>query len=249
MSGSEDLDALRPARIFDGGDLDCGSGLVLLIRENMSQVPPGEVLEMQSREATVADDLPPWCRMVGHDYLGALAGEGYRRYFIRKGTGEQAKAEEQALSDDKARARDYEWRLRVRATGSLKSTAYFRNFKLDVGQPASFEEKDANPSAVELLLAALGASLSGAYATECAREGLELDDVEITVKGRLNNVLAHLGLEDGDPSFARIELKCFASSLDDEAKLRAVWERTLARSPLACTLGKAVTLDVKFSIA
>ena len=30
-----DLDRIKPDRMFDGGDLDCGSGLALLLREHM----------------------------------------------------------------------------------------------------------------------------------------------------------------------------------------------------------------------
>ena len=61
--------------VFDGGDLDCGSGLILLIRENMIKTPLGGILEMRSREPTVAGDLPPWCRMAGHEYLGKEEGK------------------------------------------------------------------------------------------------------------------------------------------------------------------------------
>ena len=75
---------MSPDIIFDGGDLDCGSGLILLIRENMLQTPVDGILEMRSREPTVADDLPPWCRMVGHEYLGSLPAEGFVRYFVRR---------------------------------------------------------------------------------------------------------------------------------------------------------------------
>ena len=70
MPAPTDLAALCPDHVFDGGDLDCGSGLVLLIRESMQRVPPGGVLELRSREPSVRDDLPPWCRMVGHEFLG-----------------------------------------------------------------------------------------------------------------------------------------------------------------------------------
>ncbi len=184
-----------PDHMFDGGDLDCGSGLVLLIRENMLKTPIDGVLEMRSREATVADDLPPWCRMVGHDYLGNTPGDNCTRYFIRRGAAKAAE-EEKALAEDKKQAREYEWRLRIRATGHLKSTVYCRNFSWDSGQPASFEEKDVHPCGVEQLFGALGASLCSGYATECAKSGLEMDDIEITVRGKLNNVLAHLGLEE-----------------------------------------------------
>lgn len=236
-----------PAHVFDGGDLDCGSGLVLLIRENMLKTPVDGILEMRSREPTVADDLPPWCRMVGHEYLGSAPGEGCVRYFMRRGAA-KAQEEEQALNKDKHLAKNYEWRLRIRATGHLKSSVYCRNFSWDSGQPASFEEKDAHPCGVEQLLGALGASLCTGFATECAMSGLEMDDIEITVRGKLHNVLAHLGLEDGDPAISVIDVKCFASTMDDPAAVEAVWQRTVARSPLAATLAKAVTLNLKFSV-
>ena len=241
-----DLDQINADRIFDGGDLDCGSGLVLLLREHISQLPAGGVLEMRSREATVADDLPPWCRMTGHEYLGSVPAADCVRYFVRRG--QPTVDEGKALQNDKERARDYEWRVRARSTGHLKSTVYFRNFSVDVGQPASFQEKDEYPSAVEYLLAALAGSLSTAFATECAKDGLEVDDIEISIKGKLENVLAHLGIEQGDPSFRSIELKCFASTLGDAEKARAAWQRTFGRSPLAQTMIKAVQLESKLVI-
>ena len=249
----DELASLAVERVFDGGDLDCGSGLALIIREHMLTVAPGGVLEMVSREPTVADDLPPWCRLSGHEFLGGLTGDSGVRYFLRRGvktgTDETQQAERSALEQDKLKARQYEWRLRVRAGSGQTSTVYCRNFSWKLGQPASFEERDQNPSAVEGLLGALGAALATGYATECSRDGLEMDDIEITVKGRLNNILAHLGLEEGDPSFSSIEVRCFASTLDNEAKARQAWERTVVRSPLAATLAKAVQLTTTFVIA
>lgn len=248
-----ELQAIAPDVVFDGGDLDCGSGLVLMIRENMLKAPVGGVLEMQSSEPTVADDLPPWCRLAGHVYLGRLPGQNRVRYFVRRGEQQQAQsggaqAEENALADDKARAKAYVWRLRTRSTGHQQATVYCRNFSWQLGQSASFEEKDAHPSAVEAVLGALGGSLATVYATEAARAGLEVDDIELTVTGRLHNVLAHMGLEDGDPSFAEIEVKCYASTMDDEALARKAFETVVARSPIAATLAKAASLNVKFSV-
>ena len=248
---SPDLERIVPDNVFEGGDLDCGSGLILLIRESMLDVPVGGVLEMRSREPTVADDLPPWCRMVGHEYLGKHQGPGYVRYFVRKGevaTQGANVGEQQSLEKDKQQAREYEWRLRTRSTGHQRSTVYCRNFSWDLGQPASFEERDAHPSAIEALLGALGGALTTGYATESAREGLEMDDIEIAVRGRLANILAHLGLEEGDPSFSTIEVKCFASTMENEEKAREVWIRTVNRSPVAATLAKGVALNIKFMV-
>jgi hypothetical protein len=246
MSDPFDPAGLTPDHVFDGGDLDCGSGLILLIREHMLRVPEGGILEMRSHEPTVGDDLPPWCRMVGHEFLGALREGPLARYFVRRSG--NVKQEEQALAKDKERARDYEWRLRVRGTAPLKSTVYCRNFSFDIGQPASFEEKDKHPSAVEVLLGALGADLTTGFSNECARSGLVLDDVEITVKGRLGDVLAHIGIQEGDPSIRRVEVKCFASTTEDEGRVREAWERTVQRSPIASTLKKATEVDLKLAI-
>lgn len=247
MSEAGDLGAIKADHVFDGGDLDCGSGLILLIRESMLRVPEGGVLEMRSREPSVRDDLPPWCRIVGHEYLGALEDEAPTvRYFVRKGAG--ARAETRALAEDKEKAVSYEWRLRVRATGHQEVTAYCRNFSFRAGQPASFEEKDANPSALEWLLGSLGAALVAGFTSETSRAGLEMDDVELTVRGRLGNPLAHLGLGEGDPGLAGVDVKCFATTMADEAAVREAWERALHRSPVAVTLARATTLDVKLVI-
>lgn len=241
-----DLGNISPDVVFDGGDLDCGSGLILLIREHMLKTPIDGILEMRSREPTVADDLPPWCRMSGHEYLGKETGDGFTRYFVKRGTSE--KKEEESLKEDLDRAKKYEWRLRARSQGHLKSTVYSRNFSFEIGQPASFEEKDKYPCAVEYLFAALAGSLSTAFSTECAKDNLEVDDIEISLSGSLHNILAHMGLEEGDPSVAAIELKCFASTFDDEEKVRDAWERTVSRSPVAATLTKAVDLKIKLAL-
>jgi uncharacterized OsmC-like protein len=246
MDGKANLESIKPDHVFDGGNLDCGSGLILLIRENMLKVPEQGIFEMRSREPTVKNDLPPWCRMVGLEYLGCLEAEGFTRYFVRK-TGSAAQ-DARSLEQDKSRAKEYEWRARARSTGILKSNVYCRNFSIEVGQPASFETADKHPSAVEYLLAALAGDLTTGFAGECAKGNLNVDDVEMTVSGKLNNILAHLGLEDGDPSFASIEMKLFVSSFEDEAKLKEVWNRTLKRSPVAATLAKSVDLKIKFSI-
>jgi len=246
------LDDITPDLVFDGGDLDCGSGLSLLIKENMLKVPVDGIMEMRSRDATVKDDLPPWCRLAGHEYLGNKEADGFVRYFIRRGkaetAGKEGASDEEALKKDKKQAKEYEWRVRTRSTGHQKSTVYCRNFSWNIGQPISFEEKDEHPCSVEALLGALGGALASGYATECSREGLDVDDIEITVRGRLINVLAHVGIEEGDPGFGVIEVKCYASSMDDENRLRQAWDRTVKRSPLASTLARGTELNTKLMV-
>lgn len=70
-----------PAASFDGGDLDCGNGLLLLIRQHIDPLEPGQLLEIISQEASVEEDLPSWCRLTGND-LVHLHKEGRRRHFL-----------------------------------------------------------------------------------------------------------------------------------------------------------------------
>ena len=49
---------LRTEHACEGGNLDCGSGLLLLIRNAMQAVPAGEILEIRSTEISVREDLP-----------------------------------------------------------------------------------------------------------------------------------------------------------------------------------------------
>jgi 5-methyltetrahydropteroyltriglutamate--homocysteine methyltransferase len=70
-----------PAVSFDGGDLDCGNGLLLLIRKHIDPLERGQLLEIRSTETSVEGDLPAWCRMTGNE-LVSWTKEGRRRSFL-----------------------------------------------------------------------------------------------------------------------------------------------------------------------
>ncbi len=76
--------APAPAASFDGGDLDCGNGLLLLIRRHIDPLLPGEVLEVRSREPSVEADLPAWARLTGNRLLGVTRDGTTRRYLVEK---------------------------------------------------------------------------------------------------------------------------------------------------------------------
>ncbi|MGA8979856.1 MAG: radical SAM protein [Pedococcus sp.] len=54
-------------RVVDGGDMDCGSGLLLLITRAMRRLEHGDLLAIRSAEPSVVVDLPIWADLVGHD--------------------------------------------------------------------------------------------------------------------------------------------------------------------------------------
>jgi 5-methyltetrahydropteroyltriglutamate--homocysteine methyltransferase len=59
----------QPDAGFDGGDLDCGSGLLLLIRKHIDPLARGQLLEIRSTEISVDEDLPAWCRLTGNELV------------------------------------------------------------------------------------------------------------------------------------------------------------------------------------
>lgn len=71
----------QPDVSFDGGDLDCGGGLLLLIRRNIDPLEPGGLLEILSTDSTVEVELPAWCRLTKNE-LVSWTKEGRQRSFL-----------------------------------------------------------------------------------------------------------------------------------------------------------------------
>ncbi len=141
---------------------------------------------------------------------------------------------------------EYTWTSRVSWTGEGWATAYSRNHAFTVGGQASFREADAHPDAVEYLLGALGGDLISGFASHATRRGVEVDAMEASIFGRLNNPLVYLGVvgESGHPGFETISCTLYVSADVDEEVLKEVWRTTLARSPLVNTLDRCVGLTL-----
>lgn len=72
---------------FDGGDLDCGSGLLLMIRSHIDPLPRGGLLEILSTEISVREDLPAWCRLTGNELVASEGrGGGATAFLVCKGS-------------------------------------------------------------------------------------------------------------------------------------------------------------------
>lgn len=81
-----DRHALEPDVSFDGGDMDCGSGLLLLIRRHMDPLRAGGLLEIRSTESSVEEDLPAWCRMTKNELVSCVRADSEWRFLVCKGT-------------------------------------------------------------------------------------------------------------------------------------------------------------------
>jgi len=75
-----------PAVSFDGGELDCGNGLLLLIRKHIDPLDAGQLLEILSMESSVEEDLPAWCRLTGNQLVSMTRHGAQRSFLVSKGT-------------------------------------------------------------------------------------------------------------------------------------------------------------------
>ncbi len=80
---TENLTTIEAAKVVDARAMAC-PGPLLEAKKSMGQVKVNEVLEIWSGDAKTKEDMPRWCKKVGHEYLGELPGEGYDRLFIRR---------------------------------------------------------------------------------------------------------------------------------------------------------------------
>jgi TusA-related sulfurtransferase len=234
-------EGIAPSALCEGGDLDCGSGLLLVIRRAMERVGSGDVLEIRSTELSVREDLPAWCRLTSNPYLGWRAGERGHRFFVRNGG-----AEGSDTAGAEATARRYRWRVRARGAAG-RATVYARNHRWEVGQPASFDVRDDAPSAIEYVLGALAAALATGLRLRASRENVEIADLEVSLNAGLENVFAFIGdeLGRGHSGMSDIAGSVYVRSPADAAVLRRLWSETLDVSPILNSLVHPVKIDVE----
>lgn len=78
-----DLTSLKAAKTVDARAMAC-PGPLLEAKKSIGLVKVNEVLEIWSGDPNTKKDLPRWCEKVGHEFIGALAADGYDRLFIKR---------------------------------------------------------------------------------------------------------------------------------------------------------------------
>ena len=70
------------ALTIDGGDLGCAR-LLLLLRDRVATLPAGAVVHLVTGDPVAPIDLPVWCHMTGHEYLGTVDVADRPGYAVR----------------------------------------------------------------------------------------------------------------------------------------------------------------------
>jgi 5-methyltetrahydropteroyltriglutamate--homocysteine methyltransferase len=87
-----------PDASFDGGDLDCGNGLLLLIRKHIDPLERGQLLEIRSTEISVPEDLPAWCRLTGNELVSHVREGKQHSFLVAKGSFDKERAKPAATA-------------------------------------------------------------------------------------------------------------------------------------------------------
>lgn len=72
-----------PVLVVDARGKRCPLPVIELARA-LPEVPAGAVVAVLADDEAAAVDVPAWCRLRGHDFLGAQSTEGGTAYLVRR---------------------------------------------------------------------------------------------------------------------------------------------------------------------
>jgi hypothetical protein len=136
--------------------------------------------------------------------------------------------------------------LRVTAPGPASARVSVGRRHFPIGRPVEFDDASPHVSALEYALGAVGGEVVNGLREFARRRRLAIDAVEALVTGELQKGLAYLEVvgETGRPRIARIAIKVFVASVDEQA-IRVLFDETIERLPLVSTLRDALDLDIE----
>jgi len=80
---TQELTKLQADKVVDARGTAC-PGPLLEAKRGMAAVPKNGIMELLSSDEGTNDDIPLWCKKIGHDYLGVIEEAGHWRLFVRR---------------------------------------------------------------------------------------------------------------------------------------------------------------------
>jgi len=78
-----ELQSIEPAKVVDARGMAC-PGPLLEAKKAIGTVQVGQTVEIRSGDPSTKSDIPTWAAKVGHEFLGAVAADGFDRIFVRR---------------------------------------------------------------------------------------------------------------------------------------------------------------------
>lgn len=79
----DELKSLEAEQTIDARGTAC-PGPLLEAKRGIAKVSKGGIMEVLSSDEGTNDDIPLWCRKIGHEYLGTVEEAGYWRLFVKR---------------------------------------------------------------------------------------------------------------------------------------------------------------------
>jgi uncharacterized OsmC-like protein len=155
------------------------------------------------------------------------------------GIAERERAELQRKLGDVEQVKEFSgpWTANVTWRSGFAAESRVRKHTIEFDEPAGLEAGDSAASAHEYLLSALGACLITGFVLHATTERVQLASVELTLTGSFDNILRWAGLsKTGNPGYRSIEVTARVSGDADEDRLRNLWDRAVAGSPVLQTI-------------
>lgn len=121
-----------------------------------------------------------------------------------------------------------------------------RHFTLRGDHPPELLGHNTGPTAVETLLAALGACMAGTFAAQAAMRGIKIDALEIDLQGTID-LNGFFGLRPISPGLSNVKLSFRVKSDTDSQTLQQILNAAQSHSPVFESVSKPVEIDARIS--
>jgi uncharacterized OsmC-like protein len=138
------------------------------------------------------------------------------------------------------------WRSRVIWQGGFKAKALTRTHTVEFDEPAGLDTQDTAASAHEHLLSAMGACMTVGFILNATRQGISVQNLEISIEGNFDNILKWADLDEGNPGYGAITAKLFVQADADEDVLREIWTKAVDGSPVTQSVVRPTELHTEF---
>lgn len=131
--------------------------------------------------------------------------------------------------------------VRIRAIEQLGQELE-RRFTLRGDHPPELLGSNTGPTAVELLLGALGACMAGTFAAQATARGIEVEALEVEVSGDID-LNGFFGLRPVPPGVSDLQLAFGVRSDVDAAVLEELLDAARAHSPVFDSLTRPIAIQ------
>lgn len=140
-------------------------------------------------------------------------------------------------------------RSRVRWINGLKAKVFIRDQTFVVDESPGMADEAEAPNAMEYVLGALGGCLATGFVFNATRQGVRVQNLEVSLESTQDNIFTFLGLaSEGHPGFCDIRAKLYVQADATADTVRQIWEYTVRTSPVFNSLTRPVNVATDIAI-